>query len=438
MSGQISIEKIKKHLATEGAGMFAFEEEASIDAVVISDNKFGQYESFMYIQDETAGIRLNFPSAHTYDFGDSLHIKLNNLRVSENKQGISIDIPEDFKGITLVKKGIQPKAISANVNYLSTYEDRYVVFEGYQFDAELVGKSFVTEPAYEYSKHLLQSCNASKALPLIIRNTPSFSNAIIPEGKGKLYGIVIRNPYNYLQIASISSLDMNEERCDPILKSIEDIKALYEGDEEFAEITQNCYIKATISMNNEQQNSYKKLQLQDKTAGITIKVDATNIYNTFYPGRTININLKGLFINTYGGMFSLGEKEGDKLIGISLYDMKNRVSDADENAPIEALSKEMNELRPHMIGKLVELKNVQFIAAELGKTYADKDATTNRTIANKDGIELDIRTSNYATFADNEIPSESGSITGILTTYHGKYQMKIRDIQEVKLTEPRF
>ena len=94
-------------------------------------------------------------------------------------------------------------------------------------------------------------------------------------------------------------------------------------------------------------------------------------------------------------------------------------------------------------GTLVSLKDVQFLASELGQTYADpqgkdKNRNVNRTLVDRSGAQLIVRTSSYAKFAGRTVPSGSGTITAILTYFRDTPQLLILREQDVQLTGARF
>ena len=87
--------------------------------------------------------------------------------------------------------------------------------------------------------------------------------------------------------------------------------------------------------------------------------------------------------------------------------------------------------------RLVKLNDVEF--SELGLTYADAVnlSTGSRLLSDCNGNTVSVRTSGYANFADDTLPSGNGSIIGIFTIYNSEKQFVIRDINEVLLDSSR-
>ena len=94
-------------------------------------------------------------------------------------------------------------------------------------------------------------------------------------------------------------------------------------------------------------------------------------------------------------------------------------------------------------GTLIRLQDVQFLSSEQGQTYADpqgkdKNRNVNRTLVDRTGRQLIVRTSSYAKFAGRTLPSGSGDVTAILTYFRDTPQLLILREQDVQFTRARF
>jgi len=103
----------------------------------------------------------------------------------------------------------------------------------------------------------------------------------------------------------------------------------------------------------------------------------------------------------------------------------------------------LSELSTSYAGTLVRVKDVQFAASELGQTYASPEqraslAQVNRTLTDRTGAQLVVRTSSYARFAGKQLPKGSGSVTGILSYFRTTPQLIVLREQDVQLTDARF
>jgi hypothetical protein len=101
------------------------------------------------------------------------------------------------------------------------------------------------------------------------------------------------------------------------------------------------------------------------------------------------------------------------------------------------------------INALIKLENYEFISSDTSKTFGDTSSyksTVNRYISQGCGSSLQtiVRTSGYAQFAAQHLPSGNGSITAIYTIYKSSptsstayKQLIIRDVDDVQFTNGR-
>ena len=66
-------------------------------------------------------------------------------------------------------------------------------------------------------------------------------------------------------------------------------------------ITDEYYVKAVITANDESGNIYKFLYIEDQTGGIRVPIDKIGLYKMYPVGQTIYIKCKDLYLgNSYG------------------------------------------------------------------------------------------------------------------------------------------
>ena len=220
-------------------------------------------------------------------------------------------------------------------------------------------------------------------------------------------------------------------------------------------------IEAYVTSSDEGGNFYKTISLSsvDGLKGFTIPIDDYNLYNRYEPGRKVFIKMDSLYfynnsltssleIGSYYDNETPANTSDDKVGRISGVEYKKIItrgcSKVDENNIVKRLTiaQAKNNQNLHM---LIELDGVQFTDPSLGKKYFDRSlnavaswTATNHSIADANGNTLILRASEFATFAANAIPSGSGKIRGVLTKYNNDYQLMIRTINDVNLTNPRF
>ena len=96
---------------------------------------------------------------------------------------------------------------------------------------------------------------------------------------------------------------INETDTDSLI-SIKDLRKIHTiGNVEF--INKTMAIEATIVANDEHDNLYKSISIQDSTAGIIISLEGVSLYQVYPIGTTIRLHLKNLFLTDYRRMLQV-------------------------------------------------------------------------------------------------------------------------------------
>jgi len=256
------------------------------------------------------------------------------------------------------------------------------------------------------------------------------------------------------------SCEYNNEDAPPVepfipgeIVTVAEVKSLY--DEELnkywtdrvpVEITENITIKGIITADDKTSdgNLYKEAYVQDESAGLRLTFQSTG---GLYVNDSVTINLKGLYLSDYGDFIQLGgvpyfdDSNNYRLTGIDKHDhIRRTVVDGQELLPEIVTISQIGEAQ---LGKLVQLNDVQFKDSELGKTYATPESdgvpasSQNRILVDCSGNSILVRSSGYATFAGDKVPTGKGSFVGIVTKFNRDLQLIIRHIEEVELNGNR-
>ncbi len=201
---------------------------------------------------------------------------------------------------------------------------------------------------------------------------------------------------------------------------------------------------AIVVADDESGNFYKNIIVEDETGGITIRIEANNIYSVMPVGRRIYVKARGLYVGDYNGLIQMGfgDDNGDLLtIPFSL------VGDEDESVIVPAerfqdvtpATVRMTDLGSEHLSTLIKLEDVQFVVNELGLPYADADnqQTLNRNLEDCDGNSIIVRTSGFSSFAGDEIPSGNGDLLAVYTVFGTTQQLVIRDPADLTMTGER-
>jgi len=185
--------------------------------------------------------------------------------------------------------------------------------------------------------------------------------------------------------------------------------------------------------------------MQDSTGAIPVLVNKSGLYTDYPVGRKVYVKCKDLVLGQYGNNLQLGgyiDYTGSQpsvgTISSALVDkylVKGPMVTPIAPRIISSFS-ELNLTTDQSI--LVQLDPVSFKAGADGVPYADivNEQSLSRTVLDCDANALDVRTSNYSTFATQNTPlaAEKVSITGIYSVYRTTKQLAIRDLNEVQTT----
>ena len=212
----------------------------------------------------------------------------------------------------------------------------------------------------------------------------------------------------------------------------------------------NTYQFDTVFDSNAENAIVKGYVIGDEASG--------NIYRTFYlrgeDGKCVAVYRKGA---SEGGSEEFNVRAGDyigyKLYGsiISSYNNLPQIQVQAQNPneliviykknctdkvqPIETTIDSINAGK-HLCD-LVKLSNVQFESYQ-GLTYAEPNSTTNRNLVSCSGESVIVRTSNYASFAEDPLPEGRGTLISVVSVYNSTWQLLLRNPREdVNMTESR-
>ncbi len=235
------------------------------------------------------------------------------------------------------------------------------------------------------------------------------------------------------------------------LKTIAELKELYKNEinnNSLKEVKTPLQIKGIVTGNDEGGNIYNSLYIQDNTGAIAISVGQGGLFGPFAVGQPVIVELQGLYVGGYGKQPQIGttytnpNKEGatPQVGRMSRYIWQNhyRLLLPDDElvigllvTPIE-VKWNFNSLDlAQDCAKLITLKGVTLAEADGKAVFAPNDGSVsltancaNRVISGVSNVVL--RTSTYADFANQIMPTERVDITGIATRYNDVWQLLMR------------
>ncbi len=199
-------------------------------------------------------------------------------------------------------------------------------------------------------------------------------------------------------------------------------------------IAYEAYLKGVVLADDISGNFYKEVYVRDaaNTGAIHFSFLANGC--TAHIGDSIRLNLKGYDVNINGltGILEIDSVDFEKHLVVYASGAKPEARQITLSA-----SSGTNNYAAYY-GDLVTLHEIGFLPADAGQIYADpiKQLSGNRILQDCGVNKVVVRTSNYASFAQQKTPTGYGTITGIATSYLGTDQMAIRSHTDVNMTGP--
>jgi len=223
-------------------------------------------------------------------------------------------------------------------------------------------------------------------------------------------------------------------------KTIKALKAMHVMGK-YQHILKDIIITGIVVANDKSGNFYKTICIQDSTAGISVKLEANNLYAQYPIGRQIFIRCKGLWLGDYEKLIQLGTIDQSKpnnpsFNGIPLLLIDTFIVKGSLGHRILPRQVSIKDFHDSLQSTLIQLKDsVQFVDA--GLSYGDTTAAKksfSRSIVDGLGNKAAIYTSGYASFAGIKTPSGIGIITCIYYTFKNTSELLLRDTSDVHFT----
>jgi hypothetical protein len=212
----------------------------------------------------------------------------------------------------------------------------------------------------------------------------------------------------------------------------------------FEPITKSMALEATIVANDEHDNLYKSISIQDSSGGILLNLDGSSLYQTYPVGTTVRIRLQNLFLTDYRRMLqlvaSVDTSSGQLLTtGIPAPLFSKYIKVVKENTSVVPMVVSFKNLADSLQGRLIKISNVEFSAADTNSTFADKKNKigASRSLKFCTGGTIYLRTSGYADFAGISLPKNNGDIVGIYSVYNYEKQLLLRDTSDILFRSKR-
>lgn len=221
-------------------------------------------------------------------------------------------------------------------------------------------------------------------------------------------------------------VDLLPEREQGELITIDELLALYANSgQDTWTITNPSQLKAVVTSDRVASNSTspKNGYMQDEAGGV-LAFRADEEWHEFDMGDEITIDLADAVLSKYGGATQLGFSTARAKVG-------------DTDIVIEPQTLTIEEiLDGYYDATLVKIENVQFEKYENLTYFSEGDKSiTDRILIDTSGNTIILGTSINATFKDEFLPKGKGDIVGIMSVFFGKWQLNIRNLDDVQMSD---
>jgi uncharacterized protein DUF5689/uncharacterized protein DUF5017 len=232
-------------------------------------------------------------------------------------------------------------------------------------------------------------------------------------------------------VASIFLVSCEKEYDAPELKvvptgnvvSIADLRAMHVPGTT-VEINEDLSVFGIITADESTGNLYKESYIEDATGGINLRfISSTGLYI----GDSVRVYLKGSKLLRYNQMMQVDSLHPDNNI-VKIGTLQDRTPQV---VSVNDILFNLEDFQ----GELVQLNSVRFIEGGQGKMYADAEnlESVTRVLQDINGNQIDVRTSGYANFASDTIPSGVGTFIGVMAQYNSGAQLLVRNPNELNM-----
>ena len=193
-------------------------------------------------------------------------------------------------------------------------------------------------------------------------------------------------------------------------------------------ITEDYVLCGRVVSSDEAGNLRWTLVIEDATGGIELKIGLNPYYERFLIGQEVRVKCAGLVLGVYGRTIQLGAESDNEIYETGFLD-RDRLGEhiiptgKTETIPPALLQPETVSMR--YVNCAVRFEGLHIVDEEQGLSWGDGEGYVERHFwfTGSPTDTLTVRTSPYATFSTQVLPSAQGSLEGILTQFAGKYSL---------------
>lgn len=204
---------------------------------------------------------------------------------------------------------------------------------------------------------------------------------------------------------------------------------------------EHIVIKGRVQSSDASGNIYKSVIIADETAALTVAINQYDIYQTYQFGQEVLIDVTDMKIGGYNGLMQLGgEGTYNGAPSMTFMEESTMADHAQQNG---LANPELVEATVVTIPQLDSIKastqgliewqsrliKIEGLAFETPGTAFAAGSNANDYMLDSEGNKVNLRCSSYANFANDLIPSGTGSVTAILSYYGTDWQLLLNDVE---------
>ena len=185
-------------------------------------------------------------------------------------------------------------------------------------------------------------------------------------------------------------------------------------------LPEDCVVRGRVTSSDSEGNFYNQLVVEDDSGALMLCIALQHL-DSYYPeGLDVSLRLDGLEANYYRGVLQVGtEALGYAGVGDieSRQVIKRTIRRGESVEPLVPPVVAIENLSREACGRLMRIEGVVLVASTInGREQSLGDAMWQgyALFKNEVGDSIAVRTSKYATFAQQRIPHEPVSLTGVL------------------------
>lgn len=407
-----------------------------IEAVVIADDRSGNFYRTIVVQDETGGIDLRINATELYNdypVGRKIYLKPKGLWLGDyNGQyqlggGTTIDANGNevlafIEPVLLddyIVKGPRNQPVTPRKRKITELTSAdlstLIQLDSVQFTADDAGQPYADAINRLSVNRLVEDCDGN-AIILRTSGYADFAAEPTPQGNGSLTAVfsIYRDDLQ-LYIRDLDDVDMQGERCDTGTGtggdqiSIEEIRNLFNSGATAA--PDGKYIRGVVISDRVNGNIHpQNLVLQDGEFGVVVRFTEAHSFDL---GEELEIDVSGLQLNEFNGLLQVNNVFLDRATSKGTGTLP---------APRVATVAEILANAETWESTLVKIENATLSG---GATFSG-----NRTLSDGTG-QIILYTRSAATFANEPLPTGTVNVTGILAQFND-YEITIRNLDDIE------